>query len=347
MVKDDPNRKFAAHILNAGNRGKDLSKQLLAFGRRSLSNIVAFQLEDVVEKEIEFIKIMIPENIAIHKEIEVGLPPVMGMVDEINQVMLNVFINASEAMPQGGDITVSLSRENSYSFINGQGLDQKGDTILLCVQDTGIGMEPLILDQIFDPFFTTKLIGDGSGLGMSVAQGIVAEHKGHIEAESQQGEGTTIRIYFPIPEVQLNLQSLTQSPKHTTPMENGNVRILLLDDDSLVIEFTNLLLEPFGYVVTDFLDSDKAIKSIQEDPTDFDMIITDYGMPKMSGKEFASTVRAINADIPILLFTGYGDLVANAEAQSWGIQGVLTKPFKSSELGDAVTKCFSSLPGNG
>ncbi len=338
-LEDDPDFADLRAIQNAGNRAASLIQQLLAYGRMSLSQNRAVQLETIVEDTIRLIENTIPTNISVKKEFEEGLPAILGMPNEINQVILNLCINASHAMPAGGEITIRLKNAGARKFTNIGGQSCEGDFLKLSVQDTGLGINEDTMIRIFDPFFTTKEVGQGSGLGLSVVQGIVEQHEGHIEVDSTIGEGTTFDIYLPI----------TQERAYATDVKieqstEGKGRILLVDDELMIIDLARSMLEELGYEVADYIDCEEALHSFAEHSKKFDLVITDYGMPKMNGKELAEQLKDIRPDIPIILITGYGDLVAKEEISSWGLDGLLTKPFKLQELSEVARNVMNKAP---
>ncbi len=335
--EDDPDLEHLKQIQIAGNRATELVRQMLAYGRQSMSKKETIELESVIEDTVILLKNTISRNIAIKKEIEVGLPSMYGMPSEIHQVVLNLCINASHAMPEGGHLTIRLENGGFYRFINSEGDPLEGNFIKLCVQDTGVGMDQETIERIFDPFFTTKEVGQGSGLGLSVVQGIVEQHQGHIEIKSQLGSGTSFYVYFP--SVQKEVQASAVKMKS---LSKGNERILLIDDEQMITGLTQLMLNKLGYKVTAFLDSTEALQMFTNHPDDFDLIMTDYGMPKMNGKELGTKMKEIRPEIPIILFTGYGDLIAKEDIHTWGMDEMLVKPLKLKELSEVVRQVLEA-----
>jgi len=328
---EDPDLNYLKQINVAGNRAKELVQQMLAYGRQSMSRRESVRLEVVLEDTIKLIKNTIPPNISITKEIEWGLPQTWGMPNEIQQVLLNLCINATQAMSEGGELKILLEKAGFRKFVNSEGQKREGNYIHLSIEDTGIGMDQATLERLFDPFFTTKKVGQGSGLGLSVVHGIIEQHQGHIEVNSRLGEGSTFHVYFPV----------TQEEQKPSIVSNnkislGNERILLIDDETTFVNLAQDMLENFGYKVTGCLGCDEALKRFAEFPQDFDLVITDYGMPKMNGKQLAEKLKEIRPDIPVVLITGYGDLVAKEDIREWGLDEMLMKPFNLKELSEVV-----------
>lgn len=337
--EDDSDLNELEQIQIAGNRAKRLVQQMLAYGRQSLSQLESVDLETLLEDTLKLIKNTIPPNISIKKEIEVDLPPILGMPSEVHQVLLNLCINASQAMPDGGELMIRLKKDSSHQFINAEGQKREGAFIALSVQDRGTGMDQATLDRIFDPFFTTKEVGQGTGLGLSVVQGIVEQHRGHIQVDSKVGEGSTFHIYLPVAQ-----KKVTPSVVKTEALSKGNERILLIDDEPMIINLTKKMLEKLGYKVIEFLDCVEAMKWFTDYPQDFDLVIADYGMQMMNGKQVAEKIKKVRPDIPIILFTGYGDLVPREDIGTWGMDDLLMKPFDLKQLSESVRGVLGQRP---
>jgi len=302
LLKDkseyDPEKEILEQIRVAGDRGKEIVKQMLAYGRQSMSQRVPLQLETIVDDISKLMENTLPPDIHLTKEIDANLPPIFGMANEIHQVILNLCINASHAMPEGGVLTIRLTDDGYRKFLYSEGKYREGNFIGLSVHDTGVGMDQTTLDRIFDPFFSTKGLGQGSGLGLSVVQGIVEQHEGYIEVDSKVGEGSTFHVYFPV--AQGEVKSLDVKTK---PLTHGNERVLLIDDEPMITKVTRSVLEGLGYTVTDQNDCLEALKLFTEHPQDFDLVITDYGMSEMNGKQLVEKIKEIRSDISIILFT--------------------------------------------
>ncbi|MBF0288250.1 MAG: response regulator [SAR324 cluster bacterium] len=329
--KNDPDTAHLNKIYTAGNRAARLVRQMLAYGRQSMSQKTPVRLEDIVEDTITLLNNTIAPNISIKKEIEVNLSPILGMPGEIHQLALNLCINASHAMPDGGNLTIRVKDEGLRKFISSEGESLEGHFVSLCVSDTGLGIDSDTIERIFDPFFTTKEVGQGSGLGLSVVQGIVEQHKGHIEVKSELGKGSAFHVYF------LTAQEEDKPPVvKNKPLSKGNERVLLVDDEPMITNLSSDMLTRLGYNVTAFLNGEDALKAFIENPQGFDLVMTDYGMPKMNGKELGTQIKKIRPDIPIILFTGYGDLIAKEDIHTWGMDDLLMKPLKLKKISEVL-----------
>ncbi len=338
----DPDLADLKQIQNAGNIAKDLILQMVAFGRRSIPKRESVQLECVVEDTIRLIKNTIPSNISINKEVEVGLPPILGLPNELQQVLLNLCINAGQAMPAGGVLIIRLRKEGFCKFIGVNGKLLQGNFISLSVQDTGCGMIQNTIDHMFDPFFSTKDVGQGSGLGLSVVQGVVEQHEGRIDVDSALGKGSTIQVYLPVVQNEVEPAAVK-----TELLSERKERILLIDDEPMVIDLAKSMLEQLGYKVTAFFDCVEALTQFADQSHDFDLVMMDYGMPKMNGKQLAEQLKIIRPDIAIILITSYGDLDPKEEIGTLGVDALLTKPFPLQVLSEIVRKVLNKKGGKG
>ncbi|MBF0276998.1 MAG: ABC transporter substrate-binding protein [SAR324 cluster bacterium] len=342
--QDDPEVDSLKQIQIAGSRAKELVQQMLAYGRQSMSQRQSLDLKVIVESAVQLLKNTIDPRISVKVEFPDEIQTVWGMPDEIRQVLLNLCINAKQAMPEGGELTIHLEKAALHTFTDPVGRKREGQFIELIVKDDGVGMNSATLSQIFDPFFSTKEVGQGSGLGLSVVQGIVEQHEGHIKVHSTEGKGSAFHIYFPVA-----IQAVESPPEKLRELPPRPAKILLIDDEAMIVKLTKRMLEKLGYEANGFLDCDDALKSFSEHSQNFDLVMTDYGMPKMNGKAFAKKIKEIRPDIPVLIFTGYGDLMATDDIREWGVDGLVTKPFQLAELSEVLEKILedkedSSIP---
>ena len=208
-----------------------------------------------------------------------------------------------------------------------------GRYLKLTIKDTGEGIDPGIQDRIFEPYFTTKKFGNGSGLGLSVVHGIVKNHNAFINVSSTLGKGTVVDVFFPITEKEELL-----SPAVTAEPTKGKENILFIDDEELIVEIAHQLLENLGYKVTSLTSSVEAFKLFKSNPNMFDLIITDMSMPEMTGDELAKNILEIRPDTPIILSTGYNELISEEKAEQIGIKAFLKKPFKIDYVSKVIRK---------
>ncbi|MDI6726052.1 MAG: response regulator, partial [Smithellaceae bacterium] len=281
---------------------------------------------------IQLLQHSINRNIEIRHELSAERAWIMGDQNQIKNALLNIAINARDAMPQGGELVFSSENETPR---NGDGLMKRhdgieGDYIMVSIRDTGIGMDEQVKERLFEPFFTTKGIGKGTGLGLACVHGIVAGHDGIIAVESRKGSGTTFRIYFP---TVTDIPSRESAPTEIAPLLTRSPgRIMLVDDERMFLDVVAEMLRDNGYIVTPFQDGRQATAYYREHAHEIDLVIIDMIMPFMSGKECFNALKEINDNVNAIISTGYS-LEKDAEILTQkGIVGFLQKPFDSDKL---------------
>ena len=342
-VRSDPTAvAFLDEIQRAAVRAEALTRQLLAFSRKQVLNPKVLDLNSVIRSMENMLRPMIGEDIQVVTNLAPALSCIKADRGQIEQVLMNLVVNARDAMPSGGRLRVSTAnvgpeRPNTY---RAEAAD--AHFILLTVSDTGIGMDEETLSRIFEPFFTTKSDGKGSGLGLSTVYGIVEQSGGQIEVESHPGDGTTFKIYFPtvsetINEIEAVIPSLT-----TLPASNRETILLVEDEESLRQAAVHALREQ-GYKVHDVGNGIDAVRVCDELEGELHLLITDVVMPQMDGRELASYVTKARPNTKILYVSGYakgaildkGELEPNSE--------FLAKPFRLSELLQKVREVFGTV----
>ncbi len=319
-------------IYMAGNRAKDLVKQILTFSRQSDEEILAVQINPIMREVVSLLNASIPSTIRIDTKIE-SKSFIRGNPTQLHQVILNLCTNAAYAMEKnGGILTLSLKDifiENP-SELNLNELET-GKYIEVVVSDTGEGIPPEIIESIFEPYFTTKPLDEGTGMGLALVHGIVKSYKGSIIAISKMDKGSTFKIYFPIVEM--------QSPHSTGKIKEfrtGTERILLIDDEISILGLEKRILERMGYSVVAQINSLDALKLFRTTPAEFDLVITDMTMPHMSGDTLAVELLKIRADLPIILCTGYNKNISPESADQIGIKAFIDKPITQADLAKIV-----------
>lgn len=320
-------------IRSAGLRAADIVKQLLSFCRKSVQELKPVNIRQVIEEPLGLLRSTIPATIEIRKRIRVSGATILADPIQINQIIINLCINAAQAMEQtGGIIDISLSNVKlSKTAANLYADLPRGDYIKLMVSDTGPGIASDIIDKVFDPYFTTKEIGKGSGMGLSIVLGIVKNHNGTIFVDSEPGEGAAFTILFPLTTDQIEIEAESAS---TLP--SGNESILLIDDDKAIAHMAQLMLTSRGYIVKATCNPEDALKKFRDRPEEFDLIITDMTMPQMTGVALFEHVKKIRPDIPVIICSGYSAIINEEEAVQMGIGAYLTKPFQMAELASTV-----------
>ena len=329
LPNDHPVRENLLDILHGAKRARDLVKQILAYTSHQVVPLAPVSLEPLVQDALKLLRSLIPADIKIQQDLWGGSAPVLCNPSEINEIVMNLCVNAYHAMENtGGVITVCLKKANPARIPD----LPDGDYCCLSVQDTGTGISPEIVNTIFDPYFTTKELGKGSGLGLSVVHGIVKKYKGAVTVENKPGKGSIFNVYFP-----LALPPSNDSPgKERPPI--GNEKILFVDDEKAIVKLGTQLLGRLGYEVTGKESSLEALAVFQSAPNDFDLVITDMTMPDMVGTNFAKKLMAIRPEIPIILCTGFSDRVDSETTAAIGFKGYINKPISSLELSLAVRR---------
>jgi len=334
LDKDQDNtdkiKRSLTQIHGGAKRASDLIQQILTFSRQTEYEKSPIKLYLVVKEVLKFMRSSIPTTIQIKENI-ISKETVKADPTQIHQIVMNLCTNASHAMQEkGGDLSVSLTQISVHGEHDIADLVvQPGEYLRLEISDTGHGMTPEILKKIFDPYFTTKRISEGTGLGLAVVLGIVEEHSGYIKVESRPTKGSTFKVYLPILEENPDTDVST---KQEVPLTGGSESILLVDDENSILSSTTELLQDFGYSVTAFLDPVLANNAFKDNPDNFDLLITDMTMPKITGDKLCSNVLAIRKEFPIILCTGYSDKISKNSALEIGIKEYLQKPIDSQDL---------------
>jgi CheY-like chemotaxis protein len=334
VTEGSRDERHLKRILEASLRGRDLVRQLLTFSRKAEQEKKPVLLSGIVEETVGFVRATTPAtiNIRVNGMRESGF--VLGDPTQIQQVLMNLCTNATHAMQEmGGVLDIELS-DFRVSSSNGNPPDiEPGLYMKLTVRDTGIGISPDIIDRIFDPFFTTKGLGAGTGLGLSVVLGIVKQSNGYITVESEAGRGSTFTVYFPkIAEEVASAESGDES------IPTGDERILFIDDEEALVEMGEDVLAELGYDVTSQTSSKEALSLLKENPTRFDLIITDQTMPGMTGVELAKEILVIRPDMPIIMCTGFSYVVDADKAKVAGIKAFAMKPLTKREIARTIRK---------
>lgn len=330
--------KDISKIFQAGNRAKDLVKQILTFSRKSGQEHRPLQIQSITKEAIKLLRSSIPVTIDIKQDIDPLCPAVMADPTQIHQVVMNLCTNAYHAMQEiGGTLTLSLAQvaiESDAIHANKADLTP-GNYVRLKVSDTGHGMSPETRERIFEPYFTTKEIGDGTGLGLAVVHGIVSSCGGTISVDSEPGHGCAIYVFFPVIGSETEK---TEDINETQTLPTGEAHILVVDDSEAVTQLEQKMLETLGYSVTICTCPKKALAIFRARPTDFDLLLTDMTMPGMTGTQLASEIFSIRPKMPVILCTGFSELISEERAKALGIKAYIMKPIMQKDLARAVHK---------
>lgn len=331
LPPSDPARDWAEKILEASQRAADLTRQLLAFSRKQMIQAKVLNLNDVVKGMEKMLRRIIGEDINLQTILEPGLWSVEADPTQMEQVLLNLVVNARDAMPNGGDLTVETANVVLDEEYVATHLEAKaGEHVRLTVIDTGIGMSQEVKSRIFEPFFTTKEVGKGTGLGLATAYGIVQQHGGHIWVYSEEGMGSVFRLY--LPRVRKAAPALQKLPPVMTDLPRGTETVLLVEDAMAVQELAAIVLKNQGFTVLIASSGQEALRLAEEYQGEIHLLFTDLVMPGMNGKELADTLTEMRPKLKVLFTSGYADRTLARHSVSEKQIAFIEKPFSPHAL---------------
>lgn len=329
---DDPDEREEAleQVCTAAERARELTRQLLAFGRKQPLFTQGVALNETLERSQTMLQRLIRHDIAIHYSLEPDLPRVLVDVSQLDQVILNLVLNGRDAMPRGGVLTIATSSRN-MSEQAAEALElSDGSYVSLTVTDTGLGMDPATQSRIFEPFFTTKPVGEGTGLGLATVYGIVKQHGGHVAVTSHPGRGTRFEVLFPATEAD---EATPPSRTHEAPRFAGE-RVLVVDDSEQVRRLAARWLRQAGCEVLMAESPTAAAQLARQTP--IDVLLTDVVMPGKNGKELFDDLRLNNAALRVVYMSGYSHEILNEGRFLDKKLSFVAKPFDYTELMNAV-----------
>jgi two-component system, cell cycle sensor histidine kinase and response regulator CckA len=324
---DKPIGRDMAQIVTAAERASALTRQLLAFSRKSAMRPSAVSLNAIVEGVEPMLRRLIGENIGVRLTLDRAAPTVVADAVHLEQVLLNLAVNARDAMPNGGALSIATDAVTlDATYVAGHPESVTGEFALLTVSDTGVGMTPDVRARMFEPFFTTKPRGRGTGLGLAAVQGIVKQLRGSVWVYSEPGRGTVFKIYLPRTD---EAAAEPATARRRTALEVGTETVLLVEDEPAVRAFARLVLERHGYRVREAASGEAALAALNDPAAAIDLVVTDVVLPGMDGVQLARAVRREHDDLKVLFMSGYaeplgGTLPADAE--------LLEKPFTAAAL---------------
>ena len=338
---DDGAHRYLDEITNCTDRGASLTRQLLSFSRRRAAAPALLSLNDVVRQVELLIGRMAGKQVAVGLELDPSIEPIRADQAQLEQVIMNLIVNARDAMPDGGRLTVRTARGDGAA---GSGRTEGWPgTVRLEVEDSGLGMDDATQERIFEPFFTTKPEGAGTGLGLSTVRGIVEEAGGWIQVLSQPGRGTTFVVRLPTAS---DVGSAGSDAAERAAPRRQSATILLVDDENLVRMSVRHYLEDRGYTVLEAADADEALTVCREHDGTIELLLTDVGLPGVSGPALARQVRELRPDTGILLMSGYpGSPAQSPVLRDLGSAAFLPKPFSAEELAAQVREVIGGSPG--
>jgi signal transduction histidine kinase/ActR/RegA family two-component response regulator len=318
--------KHAGTILQAALRGRNLIKSLMDFSRKEIQESESLDLNALVEKEVELLQGTTMKKVSIRVDLAPNLPRMKGSITAISTALMNLCVNALDAMPEGGTLTLRTAQLSDLEL----GLE---------VEDTGNGMSQEVLDRALEPFYTTKAAGKGTGLGLSIVYGTVRAHGGNIRIQSQPGKGTQVRISLPVGEG--GLQGHPMEPAQTVVTEFGHLRTLLVDDDALIRESSPALLKAMGLSVTVASGGQEALWLVGNGSA-WDLMVLDLNMPDMDGLETLKRLRAMNSQLPVIVASGYAEEFVIERLRKLGRVLFISKPFVVGEIRAAIQELLGT-----
>jgi two-component system cell cycle sensor histidine kinase/response regulator CckA len=317
-------------IRQNGERGAELVRQVLTFARGMEGERVSVQLKHIIKDSVKILSQTLPKSIVLKYEIEPELKIIQADPTQIHQVLMNLAINARDAMPAGGELTIKANNvhlDENYAKVH---IDATpGDYVLLTITDTGVGIAPEDQKRVFDPFFTTKEIGKGTGLGLATTQTIVKSHGGFINLYSEKNKGTKFSVYLPAAKTET---APAKTPFASHLQRGAGETVLVVDDEESIREITRATLEKFGYRVLTAADGAEAFDVFKQNQTSVDVILTDVMMPVLDGAGLVKKVREIDPKVKIAVMSGLTTQVQTGELQNLGVSRFLSKPLTAEIL---------------
>ncbi|MFH2060243.1 MAG: ATP-binding protein [Pseudomonadota bacterium] len=338
LLQNSPEQKKIIEILHAALRAKDLVKQILAFSRQSDQELKPVRIQFIIKEALKLLKSSIPTTINFQIDIDPDCGMVVADPSQIHQIIMNLATNAYHAVQESaGQIKISLKQTEIDSTPLGFLELLPGKYALLKVTDTGKGIKKEIMDKIFEPYFTTKETGKGTGLGLSVVQGIVKNCHGDIHVYSEPGKGTEFHVYLPI----IKIATEIDNADPFEPIQRGSERILLVDDEEMIVKMEKQVLERLGYHVTTRTGSTEAFEAFKANPSKFDLIISDMTMPGMTGVQLCNEIKKIRPGIPVIICSGFSDQINEETSKKLGIQGYVMKPVIIREIAKIIREVLN------
>ncbi|MBP8130933.1 MAG: response regulator [Candidatus Hydrogenedentes bacterium] len=342
LVKSDPDfpyRRYLEEVFKAGNRAKELVRQILVFSRQSDEDRAPVNMYEVVDEAIALFGPTLPKTIELHVSLDRECGLVLADPVQIHQVVVNLLTNAEHAMREkGGVLTVSVeSLRLDGPATTPQGILLPGSYVVLTVSDKGHGIPPEALNRIFEPFFTTKPVGEGTGMGLAIVHGIVTSMGGVITTESVCGHGAKFRVYLP----QVH-RTVSPPPRDIGEDLGGSEHILVVDDEAQLVSMWTEMLRALGYQVTSYTSSVSALQDFVDGPERFQLALLDQTMPELSGAELARRIFAVNPEFPVILATGFSESISEEEVQALGIRELILKPIITKDLALSIRRALGN-----
>ncbi|WP_051305591.1 ABC transporter substrate-binding protein [Desulfogranum mediterraneum] len=341
---DSTIREELGEVITASHRAKELVQQILAFSRQAESKRISCQPATIIKESLKLLRSSLPTTISVHQDIDPGCGSILADPTQIHQIIINLATNAFHAMEsQGGTLSLAL-RQRYYSLddlsqLAEAGTAPPGHYLELRCSDTGLGIPPQVMAKIFEPYFTTKETGKGTGMGLAIVHGIVQSYGGVISCKSREGEGSTFTVLLPV----FSEKGTPALKEEDLPL-TGSEHILLVDDETMLVDLGRIMLKRLGYRVTGVSSSTEALRIFQEQPHAIDLVITDQTMPGMTGLDLAREMLRLRPGVPIILATGYSSIVAEKDVRALGIKGFVMKPLLKKEIASLIRTLLREKP---
>lgn len=329
-------------IARAAERAAKLTRQLLTFSRRQVMQTRALDLNEVVSNISKMLRSLVGEDVALQVNYASATPMIYADTGMMEQLIMNLSVNSRDAMPKGGQLTISTSTiliDHSYTQKNSEAL--LGEAVCLTISDTGCGISPEHLPRLYEPFFTTKSVGQGTGLGLATVYGIVKQHRGWIKLQTEVGKGTTFQIYFPSSKEK---KSMNETATEDSAVRGGNETILVVEDEEPLRKMVNQILRKFGYFVLEADSGVSALKIYKQNKKKINLLLTDMVMPDgMTGRELAEIVQFDQPEIKVIYTSGYNAEIVGKDFELHEGLNFLQKPYPPKKLAKAVRDCLDKV----
>ncbi|MEQ1515201.1 MAG: ATP-binding protein [Usitatibacteraceae bacterium] len=347
VSQDSPAIESLDEIKKAGSRARDLVRQILSFSRREPTARSLICLTPLIESSISMLRATLPARLVLVADCEPHVPLVIADATQVQQIIINLVTNAMQAMRTGpGRITIHLGPSSinealagKYPLLRAFREKHPGSVVKLSVTDDGPGMNAATLARVFEPFFTTKPVDEGTGLGLSVVHGIVSTHEGVIIVESEPGKGACFTVYLPAAEgIVASAPALPTHGAVPPRTAKGVQHILYIDDDESLVLLVKRLLERRGYHVHAYTDQQEALDALNINAAQYDLVVTDYNMPGLSGLDVARAVREVRAELPVVVASGFITEALREQATAAGVRELLFKANAVEDICDAIAR---------
>ncbi|MFZ3128813.1 MAG: ATP-binding protein, partial [Rhodoferax sp.] len=337
---DSPAFPSLQEIEKAGRRARDLVRQILTFSRNELPKRIPIHLAEVVDETVRLAKVTLPPSVELRVVVAPDSAPVLADATQVQQALLNLCTNAILAIGnEKGSVTIELANcVLEHAPTGNMGLSP-GRYVTLTVRDTGKGMSPETLQRVFEPFFTTRVVGQGTGLGLSVVHGIMQTHQGAVDVQSEPGKGSVFTLYFPA--TQGDTAPASAEAPSAPPVQGKGRHVMYVDDDQALVFLISRVLTRKGFAVTVFTDPHAAQAALEADPQAFDLLVTDYNMPGYSGVDLLRQAKRIRPDLPVALASGYVTPELEQSAIREGADALIYKPNDVNEFCETVQRLIT------